>query len=102
MQKRQGKITERKVPWFNIPYRRMERPFILNNDLCGGSFTVEYYSYGKYWTDVLEPNSDNNWIDIKEIRTSTARDENKQQEFIRMLENINENSNPILVIATLK
>ena len=39
---------------------------------------------------------------IKEIRTSTTRDENKQQEFIRMLENINENSNPILVIATLK
>ena len=59
-------------------------------------------SNGKYWTDVLEPNSDNNWIDIKEIRTSTTKDEKKQLEFIKTLENVNENSNPILVIATLK
>lgn len=102
VEERQGEITERKVPWFNIPYRRMERPFVLNNDLCGGDFTVEHRSLGRYWVDVLEPDNANNWIDINLVKTSLVKDEDKKQEFIKVLESINEDSNPILLIATLK
>lgn len=102
VEERQGEITERKVPWFNIPYRRMERPFVLNNDLCGGDFTVEHRSLGRYWVNVLEPDNANNWIDINLVKTSLVKDEDKKQEFIKVLESINEDSNPILLIATLK
>lgn len=102
VQVRQGEITERKVPWFNIPFRRMECPFVLSNDLCGGDFTVDYRSYGKYWTDTLEPGNEENWIDINKVKASTVIDESKKKELIRALESINEDSNPILLIATLK
>ena len=102
IQKQQGEITERQVPWFNIPYRRMERPFVLNNDLCGGNFTVKHRTLGKYWADVIDLNSDNNRTNIEQIKTSSAKDENKKQEFMKTLENVNENSNPILMIVTLK
>lgn len=74
VQEQKGEITERKVPWFDILYRRLERPFILNNDLSGGQFTVDYRSQGKYWVNVLEG----------------------------VEEEEEEGGNPILVIATLK
>lgn len=102
LQKREGKITERKVPWFSFPLRQMQRPFVLNNDLCGGNFTIDNRSVGKYWIDILEPGNDENWIDIDEVKASTVIDEAKKKEFIKVLENVNEDSNPILVIATLK
>lgn len=101
-QKRQGEITERKVPWFNIPFRRLECAFTFDNDLLGGEFTVDYRSYGKYWIDVLEPFSENNWIDMDLIKASEAKDEVGKKEFVSTLENINDDSNPILLIATLK
>lgn len=102
LQKREGKITERQVPWFSFPLRQMQRPFILSNDLCGGNFTIDNRSVGKYWIDILEPGNDENWIDIDEVKASTVIDEAKKKEFVKVLENVNEDSNPILVIATLK
>lgn len=98
LQRRQGEITERKVPWFNIPYRRMECPFILNNDLCGGYFTVKHSSHGKYWIDILDLNSS----DIEQIKVALVKDENQKKEFIKTLENIEEDNNPVLAIVTLK
>ena len=66
------------------------------------SFHVDYRSQGKYWIDVLIPNSEDNWIDIDEMRTSDVKDESLKAKFIHTLENVEEESNPILVIATLK
>lgn len=100
-QTRKGKITERKLPWFSQPHRRLDCPLILRNDLSGGEFTIDYRSSGKYWIDVLEPGTEN-WIDIERIKTSTVIDEAKKNEFIKVLEGVNEDSNPILLIATLK
>lgn len=101
-QKRQGEIKERQVPWFNIPLRRIERPFVLDNDLLGGEFTVDYRSAGKYWIDVLEPFSEDNWIDIGRIKATKAKDEAKKKELVEALENVGEESNPIVLIVTLK
>ena len=57
---------------------------------------------GKYWIDILEPGGDENWIDIDQIKSSTVIDESKKKELIRVLESATEDSNPILMIATLK
>lgn len=102
LQKRQSAITERDVPWFSFPLRQMKRDFVLNNDLGGGDFTVDSRSSGKYWIDILEPGGDENWIDIDQIKSSTVIDESKKKELIRVLESATEDSNPILMIATLK
>ena len=102
LQKRQSAITERDVPWFSFPLRQMKRDFVLDNDLGGGDFTVDSRSSGKYWIDILEPGGDENWIDIDQIKSSTVIDESKKKELIRVLESVTEDSNPILMIPTLK
>ena len=102
LQKRQSAITERDVPWFSFPLRQMKRDFVLDNDFGGGDFTVDSRSSGKYWIDILEPGGDENWIDIDQIKSSTVIDESKKKELIRVLESATEDSNPILMIATLK
>ena len=102
LQKRQSAITERDVPWFSFPLRQMKRDFVLDNDLGGGDFTIDSRSSGKYWIDILEPGGDENWIDIDQIKSSTVIDESKKKELIRVLESTTEDSNPILMIATLK
>ena len=102
LQKRQSTITERDVPWFSFPLRQMKRDFVLDHDLGGGDFTVDSRSSGKYWIDILEPGGDENWIDIDQIKSSTVIDESKKKELIRVLESATEDSNPILMIATLK
>ena len=102
LQKRQSAITERDVPWFSFPLRQMKRDFVLDNDLGGGDFTVDSRSSGKYWIDVLDSSDNENWIDIDQIKSSTVIDESKKKELIQVLENVTEDSNPILLIATLK
>ena len=102
LQKRQSAITERDVPWFSFPLRQMKRDFVLDNDLGGGDFTVDSRSSGKYWIDVLDSSDNENWIDIDQIKSSTVIDEFKKKELIQVLENVTEDSNPILLIATLK
>ena len=102
LQKRQSTITERDVPWFSFPLRQMKRDFVLDNDLGGGDFTVDSRSSGKYWIDVLDSSDNENWIDIDQIKSSTVIDESKKKELIRVLESATEDSNPILMIATLK
>lgn len=90
------------IKWFSKPYLYLSCPFVLENDFVGGDFTVDYRSCGKYWIDVLEPGSKDNWIDVKQIKASTSCDENRKQDFVKVLENVDEDSNPILMIATLK
>ena len=102
LQKRQSAITERDVPWFSFPLRQMKRDFVLDNDLGGGDFTVDSRSSGKYWIDVLDSSDNENWIDIDQIKSSTVIDESKKKELIQVLESATEDSNPILMIATLK
>lgn len=48
VKERKSEITERMLG--NHTLRRLEgaKYFILDNDLCGGSFHVDYRSQGKY------------------------------------------------------
>lgn len=76
--------------------------FLLDNDLCGGPFHVEFRTQGKYWVDVLEPGSTENWIDVDAVKVSAVKDEARKQKFVSTLENVEDEANPILIIATLK
>lgn len=90
------------IRWFSKPYLYLSCPFVLENDFAGGDFTVDYRSCGKYWIDVLEPGSKDNWIDVDKIKTTEVRDETCKQNLIKILEGVNEDNNPILLIATLE
>ena len=41
-------------------------------------FTVDNHSVGKYWVDILEPNNEENWIDIDQVKASTVIDRSKK------------------------
>ena len=51
---------------------------------------------------MLEPFSEDNWIDIDRIKATKVKDEAKKKELVEALENVGEESNPIVLIATLK
>ena len=98
----QGKINERKLPWFTEPYRRLERPFILKNNLIGGTFTVNYRSNGKYWIHVLLPEITDKELNISKIKEEVVIDEAAKQHFLQVLNETDEESNPLLLIGVLK
>ena len=102
--KRKGEIRERVIPGYNnnSPFRNFRGDFSFNNDLCGGKFTVRYRSEGKYWTQVFMPGEDE--VDIEKIRTAEVKDAPMRDRFVKELENLrdNEDSNPLLMIVTLK
>ncbi|MGL5705565.1 MAG: hypothetical protein ACRDD6_09870 [Tannerellaceae bacterium] len=97
-----GNILARKLPWFANPHLYLACPFVFENDITGGDFTVDYRSSGKYWVDLLVPFSEDNWIDIDAVKASTVIDAAKKEAFVNCLENVNEDSNPILLIGVLK
>ena len=97
-----GNIIARKLPWFANPHLYLACPFVFENDITGGDFTVDYRSSGKYWVDLLVPFSEDKWIDIDAVKASTVIDEAKKEAFVNCLENVNEDSNPILLIGVLK
>lgn len=73
----------------------------FKNDFCGGSFSINYRSTGKYWVSVLFPEQMKE-IKTEEIGKEVVKDQNLIKEYLRVLENIREDDNPILLIATLK
>lgn len=102
MQELKSEITEKRFTYGLVLTLQNADKFVLNNDLCGGSFNVDYRSKGKYWIDVLEPGTIDNWININEVKNSKVKDDAQRQRFVSTLENVEEEGNPILVIATLK
>lgn len=100
---KQGTIIERKIPGFNLgTYRRIERPFILANDICGGDFQIRYRSNGKYWIDIQALNYESYMVDVEKISSSKVKNEQDKQVLLDTFKNLNEDSNPVLLIATLK
>lgn len=99
--KRQGTITEFRFPW-NATYRRIERPFILSNDICGGDFNIRFRSQGKYWIDVQAQNYENYTVDLEKVSSSKVKNEQNKQALLETFNNLNEDSNPVLLIGILK
>ena len=99
--KRQGTIIEFRFPW-NATHRRIDRPFILNNDICGGDFQIRYRSNGKYWIDIQALNYDDYMVDTEKITSTPVKNEQDKQALLNTFKQLNEDSNPVLLIATLK
>lgn len=97
-----SEITERSSQYGIFHALKDADNFVLDNDLCGGAFNVDFRSQGKYWIDVLEPGSTDDWINIDEVKDSKVKDDAQKQRFVSTLENVEEEANPILIIATLK
>lgn len=76
------------------------RRLTLKNDVCGGDFYVRFSTSGKYWVSVVESSK----IDdlMEDIENGGAKDEELKKEYMRKLDMMKEEDNPILLIATLK
>lgn len=100
---KQGKIFEHQFPAFSTPFLRMDTPFSLKNDLCGGGdFTVEYKSLGKYWVSTVLPSDLLEKLDEETLKKESVKDEKAKQQLLHVLGSVTEEDNPILIIATLK
>lgn len=100
---KQGKIKATKFPAFSEPYRRIDCPFCLTNDISGGGdFVVDYKSSGKYWASAVAPTDLLEKIDVEALKKESVKDEKAKQQLLHVLGNITEEDNPILIIATLK
>lgn len=100
---KQGEIFERQFPGFSTPFLRMDTPFSLKNDLCGGGdFTVEYKSLGKYWVSTVLPSDLLEKIDVEALKKESVKDEKAKQQLLHVLGSVTEEDNPVLMIATLK
>lgn len=79
----------------------------LTNDICGGWFSLyEGDGYpirteGKYWVNVFEVGRK---VDIEAIKSAPVKDERLREQFVKALEKMytDEDSNPMLMIVTLK
>lgn len=101
LHKKQSSISETKMPW-NATYRRIDRPFILNNDICGGDFQIRYRSNGKYWIDIQALNYDDYMVDTEKITSTPVKNEQDKQALLNTFKQLNEDSNPVLLIGVLK
>lgn len=99
---RKGHIIARKLPWSTNPHLFLGRSFVLKNDVIGGDFTVDFCSNGKYWIDMLDVNNNEYKNYLNEVKNSSVKDTIGRDKFINILENLDDESNPILLIATLK
>lgn len=100
---KQGEIFKRQFPGFNTPFLRMDAPFSLKNDLCGGGdFIVEYKSLGKYWVSAVLPADLLEKVDVEALKKESVKDEKAKQQLLHVLGNVTEEDNPILMIVTLK
>ena len=101
LSRKQGTIIERKLPW-NTTHRRLDRPFILTNDICGGEFNIRYRSQGKYWIDIQALNYEEYLVDTEKLASSPVKNEQNKQALLDTFKQLNEDSNPVLLIAKLK
>ena len=101
--KRQGKIVARDTPFkavFGKPHLNFQRPFILNNNITGGDFKLDYRSSGKYWIQVLDPGSSDFEKYVSDLKASPAAPQ--KQQLLDVIARTGEEDNPILLIAVLK
>lgn len=103
MVKRKGIITERKDPFvqhYGRPLLRLERNFILTNDINGGDFLAKFRSNGRYWIQPLIPGSSDYEKFVEDLKASPAAPQ--KQQLLDVIAKTGEEDNPILLIAVLK
>lgn len=75
--------------------------FGFTNDLCGGTFFYPDYIEDDYWIDRVEVD-DLLKIDVDKLKNAEVIFPNKRDKFVKILEKLKEDDNPLLIIARLK
>lgn len=97
--KRQTELRERNI--LNTKsYSLVDNAFVLNNDICGGKFTFNYRSSGKYWIQELDPGSSDYEKYVEGLKKAPAAPQ--KQQLLDVIARTGEEDNPILLIAVLK
>ena len=97
--KRETELRERNI--LNTKsYSLVDNAFVLNNDICGGKFTFNYRSSGKYWIQELEPGSSDYEKYVEGLKKAPAAPQ--KQQLLDVIARTGEEDNPILLIAVLK
>ena len=74
--------------------------FYLNDDIFGGRFHIKTRAEGKYWIDILQPGFPEYDEAVEELRNSP--DAPRKQELLNIIDQTDDEDNPILLIAVLK
>ena len=84
--------------------RNRHTDFELVNDISGGiPFITRYKSTcGKYWIDEIKPSDLIDKVDIDGLKKAVVTNMTCREKLLNLLKNLDEDDNPILVIATLK
>ena len=83
-----------------ILYRDAPMPR-FTNDLCGGLGFYPYFQNSNQWITMFDA-EELLTIDLDSLKRGSFILKDKQEQLIRIIENINEDDNPIIMIVTLK
>lgn len=83
-------------------YKRREDSFTFVDDIIGGSkFVIKFRSKGKYLVDLITPSNVGDEKRISNLKNALVKKE-KYKNILGVLNDVKEDDNPILLIATLK
>lgn len=98
--KKKGEIRQPKM--LNNAYiRRCMSPEFVN-DLCGGLSFFPDYQNEDHWIMPYSAEDLLNEIDLEELRNSKVLLPEKRDQLVRIIENLKEDDNPVLIVAKLK
>jgi hypothetical protein len=101
----QGKVERRNIVSSRSnsnAYIQEDNPVGFTNDLCGGLSFYPDYINEKQWIARYEISDLKNGIDIEKLKKQDVLMPEKRDQLVKILENLDDEDNPILVIATLK
>lgn len=98
--KKKGEIKQSKV--LNKAYLRRCMPPEFVNDLCGGLSFFPDYRNEDHWIMPYSAEDLLNEIDLEELKNSKVLLLEKRDQLVRIIENLKEDDNPVLIVAKLK
>lgn len=98
--KKKGEIKQSKM--LNNAYLRRCMPPEFVNDLCGGLSFFPDYQNEDHWIMPYSAEDLLNEIDLDELRNSKVLLPEKRDQLVRIIENLKEDDNPVLIVAKLK
>lgn len=91
----------KETPFMKVRYVDVETPKFIN-DLCGGLPFYPFDQNENSWIAKYEAADLLEQIDIDELKVTEVLMPEKKAQLIRILENLKEDDNPVIMIATLK
>ncbi|MDR2533981.1 MAG: 6-bladed beta-propeller [Tannerellaceae bacterium] len=96
--KQKGEIKASQI--MGIRYRSSDYPH-FTNDLSGGLPFIPVYQNKKYWIDIRQPEQLLD-MNLEELKNTDVVFPEKRDKLIKVIENLKEDDDPVLIIITLK